>query len=75
MKTKKISIFMIISFLFLTLYALSLITPLLWSVMTSFKGSEFDNDSFGWPTEFVNNYKTVFSDFKAVIPNPNGGSS
>ena len=43
--------------------------------MTSFKGAEFDNDSFGWPTEFVNNYKDIFTTFKAVIPNPNGGSS
>ncbi len=74
-KTKKISVFMLISFVLLALYAVSLLTPLLWSLMTSFKGSEFDNDSFGWPTEFVNNYKDVFTTFKAVIPNPNGGSS
>ena len=74
-KTNKSSVFMIISFAFLALYAISLLTPLLWSIMTSFKGSEFDNDNFGWPTEFVNNYKDIFTTFKAAIPNPNGGSS
>ena len=74
-KAKKVSVLMIVSFAFLALYAVSLLTPLLWSLMTSFKGSEFDNDSFGWPTEFVNNYKDIFSTFKAAIPNPNGGSS
>lgn len=74
-KKKSFPVFMTIAFLFLALYAISLLAPLLWSIMTSFKGSEFDNDNFGWPTEFVNNYKDIFTKFKAAIPNPKGGSS
>ena len=72
-KKKSFPVFMTIAFLVLALYAISLIAPLGWSVMTSFKGSEFDNDSFGWPTEFVNNYKNIFNEFRAAIPNPKGG--
>ena len=73
-KTKNFPIFMTIAFLILALYAVSLFVPLLWSLMTSFKGSEFDNNNFGWPKEdLVNNYKGIFTKFQAVIPNPNGG--
>ena len=73
-KTKNFPIFMTLAFLILALYAISLFVPLLWSLMTSFKGSEFDNNNFGWPKEdLVNNYKGIFTKFQAVIPNPNGG--
>lgn len=74
-KIKNFPVFMMLAFLILALYAISLLAPLFWSLMTSFKGSEFDNDNFGWPTEFVNNYKDIFTKFKAAIPNPKGGSS
>lgn len=74
-KIKNFPVFMMLAFLILALYAISLLAPLCWSLMTSFKGSEFDNDNFGWPTEFVNNYKDIFTKFKAAIPNPKGGSS
>ena len=74
-KIKNFPVFMTLAFLILALYAISLLAPLCWSLMTSFKGSEFDNDNFGWPTEFVNNYKDIFTKFKAAIPNPKGGSS
>ena len=73
-KMRKISVFMVIAFVVLLLYAISLLVPLGWSFMTSFKGEEFDNDNFGWPTEFVNNYKDIISTFKAVIPGKNGGN-
>ena len=72
-RIKNFPVFMTIAFVVLATYAISLLVPLGWSFMTSFKGSEFDNDNFGWPTEFVNNYKNIFSSFRASIPGKKGG--
>lgn len=72
---KQISVFSIISFIFLFAYAISLIFPLLWSLMTSFK--DYYNDylvnSFGWPKKFVfENYITIFQHFIAPMETADG---
>ncbi len=57
----------IISFIFLFAYAVSLLFPLLWSLMTSFKGYiDYLTNPFGWPKEFkFSNYLTVIEHFIA----------
>ena len=69
-RKRKVSIFAIVSFIFLVAYAVSLIFPLLWSLMTSFK--EYFNDylenGFGWPKAlYYQNYITIFQKFTAPV--------
>lgn len=73
-KTRNVSVFAIISFIFLFAYAVSLIFPILWSLMTSFKGNiDYLMDGFGWPKKFhFENYKTIFNYFKAPAEMSNG---
>ncbi|MBQ7912353.1 MAG: carbohydrate ABC transporter permease [Clostridia bacterium] len=70
-KKRRVSVFAIISFVFLFAYAVSLIVPLLWALMTSFKDyyNDFlDNGGFGWPKQFMfSNYATIFSKFVAPM--------
>ena len=70
---KKIPFFAIISFVMLLLYGVSLFLPLLWAIITSFKTNfNYLLDSFGWPTEFVNNYVTVLKYFTVPIKDSTG---
>ena len=67
-----ISVFAIISFVFLFAYAVSLIFPLLWSLMTSLKSYNdyviFENNGLGWPAKLeFSNYVTIFSKFVAPM--------
>ena len=72
-RIKKIPFFAIISFVMLLLYGVSLFLPLLWAIITSFKTNfNYLLDSFGWPTEFVNNYVTVFKYFTVPIKDSTG---
>lgn len=67
-KNKKIPIFEIISFVILFTYALSLIVPLSWAFMTSFKGDmEYMINRVGWPKKFDFRYDEVFELFHAPI--------
>lgn len=74
-KKRSFPVFEFISFLVLLLYALSLLLPLFWSLMSSFKGKiDFLKNGLGFPVEFVNNYDGIFDRF--VVPDPNAvGSS
>ena len=71
---KYVPVFEIVSFTILFLYALSLLIPFLWSLMTSFK----TNDDFlyyplKWPSVFKwDNYITVFEYFYAPSEQPQG---
>ena len=69
-----VPVFAIISFLFLFAYAVSLIFPILWSRMTSFKDNfDYLLNSFGWPEKFYfENYQTVLQYFVAPKELPNG---
>ncbi len=61
----KQNVFTIILLIFLILYAVSLIGVLAWGLMTSFKGQiDFMDHPYSWPEKFVNNIKTVFTEFK-----------
>lgn len=61
-------VFEIISFVILFAYALSLIAPFVWALSTSFKSNlNYLIDSFGFPTKFVNNYKTVLEYFSVPV--------
>lgn len=73
-KKSRLPIFEIISFVFLLAYAVSLVFPLLWSLMTSFKGNiDYLTNGFGWPKKFLfENYKTVFEYFQAPARMPGG---
>lgn len=64
---KYLPIFEIISFTILFLYALSLLVPMLWSLMTSFKtNDDFTYYPLDWPSIFQwENYITVFDYFYA----------
>ena len=64
---KYVPIFEIISFTILLLYALSLLVPMLWSLMTSFKtNDDFTYYPLEWPSVFKwENYLTVFDYFYA----------
>ena len=48
------------------IYALSLMLPLIWMVLTSVKGDiDFERNNFGWPKKWEwNNYVIVFQNFK-----------
>ena len=66
-KKRSFPVFEFISFLVLFLYAVSLFIPLLWSLMSSFKGRfDFLKNAFSFPIEFVNNYEGIFDRF--VVP-------
>jgi len=56
-----------IMFAFFVVYGLSLIYPLVWALINSFKtGREFDTNSFALPKVFTfDNYITVFSELKS----------
>ena len=73
---KKVSIpvFAIISFLFLLAYSISLLFPILWSLMTSFKDNfDYLLNSFGWPEKFYfENYQTIIKYFVAPAEMANG---
>ena len=72
-KKRNFPIFELISFLVLFLYAASLLIPLLWSLMSSFKGRfDFLKNSFGFPKEFVNNYEGIFKRFVVPISTEDG---
>ena len=64
---KYLPIFEIISFTILFLYAMSLLIPMLWSLMTSFKtNDDFTYYPLEWPSVFKwENYLTVFDYFYA----------
>lgn len=72
-KKRSFPVFEFISFLVLFIYAASLLVPLLWSLMSSFKGNiDYLKNAFGFPTAFVNNYKDVFDRFVVPIQNEEG---
>lgn len=72
-KKRSFPVFEFISFLVLLLYAVSLFVPLLWSLMSSFKGKiDFLKNSLGFPLEFVNNYDGIFDRFIVPVPDANG---
>lgn len=69
---KGLPIFEIISFIILFAYAVSLVLPLAWSFMTSFKGDiEYMINRVGWPKEFKFRYGEVFELFHAPITRDN----
>lgn len=74
-KKRSFPVFEFISFLVLLLYAVSLLIPLLWSLMSSFKGRfDFMKNKLGFPVEFVNNYDGIFDRFVVPVSQPEGGS-
>lgn len=74
LKNKKVNVplFEIISFLFLFAYALSLVLPLIWSFLTSFKGRiEYRLNPVGWPKAWDFLYDDVLAQFRAPITKNN----
>ncbi len=74
LKDKKVNVplFEIISFLVLFTYALSLIMPLIWSFLTSFKGRiEYRLNPVGWPNSWEFLYDDVLAQFRAPITKNN----
>lgn len=74
LKNKKVNVplFEIISFLFLFAYALSLVLPLIWSFLTSFKGRiEYRLNPVGWPKAWEFLYDDVLAQFRAPITKNN----
>lgn len=71
-KKKNVPLFEIISFIVLLAYALSLIMPLIWTFLTSFKGRiEYRLNPVGWPKVWEFLYDDVLSQFKAPITKNN----
>ncbi len=67
--------FALILGIFLTLYAVSLIIPLLWGLMTSFKlQSDFRLNVLGLPDPLAWNYSFVLSQFKVPVTTETGVS-
>lgn len=63
---KNINVFSVIVFVVLTLYIVSLVVPLVWGFLTSFKSrGDYVMNMYGFPEEFKwENYVTAFEHFK-----------
>lgn len=75
-KSKKgFSALMLILFLILILYTISLITPLFWGVLTSLKGKyELRNNIFGLPEDWLfSNYVDAFNAYAVRVHVKTGG--
>ncbi len=71
---KTLTPFGIISLLVLLLYAVSLLLPLLWAFVTSFRDN-FDfimNGAWKWPEKWINNYETVLKYFHVKVNTADG---
>ena len=71
-KRNKMGVFSIIVVVVLSLYALSMIAPMIWAVITSFKDFQndysFNENIIGFPKPFYfKNYKTVFENFDTKV--------
>lgn len=68
-KPRRWTIFEIIGFLILGMFTIVIVFPILWSVITSFKGNlEFRENKFGLPQVWeFENYWTAIKNFKVVI--------
>ena len=63
----------IILLVFLSLYALTLFIVLGWGLMTSFKSViDFTDHPYQFPKSIVNNFTTVFQEFKISVPGTDG---
>ncbi len=73
-KDKKVSVpvFEIVSFAVLFLYAISLALPLIWSLLTSFKGRiDYRLNPVGFPKKWEFLYDDVLRQFRAPITKNN----
>ena len=68
------SIFMIIGFVLLMIQAVSFLTPLFWSILTSLKSNvDFATNLFGLPKRWIlANYKNVFEILTVSVHTPQG---
>ena len=66
MKTKHVSLFVIIGLIVFSIFACMIFVPMLWAVFTSFKAkNDFDSNFFGLPQKWVlTNYETAFKFFR-----------
>ena len=63
-KKREFSPFMVVGLVFLSVYTVSLFAPLIWALMSSFKGNlEYIVNNLSWPKKFVNNYAQVLKYF------------
>lgn len=70
MKIKSVNVLFIILGVILIVYSLTLIIPLVWGFMTSFKGdfSDFYKNKLGFPKEWLwENYTNAFQGFEAKV--------
>lgn len=81
-KTKKVIrigdiIYKWITFAVLLVYSLSLLVPIVWTVINSFRGNiEFLMNAFGWPKEWVfSNYSNAYQKVATTVKSPEGGLS
>ena len=74
-KKGRMSPVMLVLFVVLVVYTISLITPLLWGVLTSLKGKyDFRTNVFGLPKEWLfKNYLDAFQAYSKRIPSKEGG--
>ncbi len=68
-RKSKIDGFLVVGFVLLVIYSISFLTPLLWSLMTSFKEEiDFMNNKISFPRSFnFENYLTAFRNIKVPI--------
>lgn len=68
-KSRKWTVFEVIGFVILGSFAAAIVFPILWSVMTTFKGNlEFRENPFGLPQVWrFDNYWTAINNFKVTI--------
>lgn len=73
-KPRKWTVFEVIAFIILAAFAITIIFPILWSIMTSFKGNlEFRENKFGLPQVWeFENYLVAIQNFKVVVRSGEG---
>ena len=70
----KVNAFFLVTGIIIGIYCISLIIPLLWGLMSSFKGKlEFRTNMFGFPKKWLlSNYTTVVKAFKITVESGKG---
>lgn len=62
-------------FIILFLYSISLLVPIIWTLINSFKGNiDFLMNAFSWPSEWVfSNYVNAYQKVSTTVRSPEGG--
>lgn len=75
LKSHKMSAFSRIMLVFMIIYAIGLMLPYVFALLTSFKEfGDFSDNMFGWTTPTLENYKKVMQEFVYPVVLPDGSS-